>query len=120
VIVTPPAANPWDTAEIAAQALAVLRLDPADQDAARIAELAVEATELVDGYLDLEAPYDVIPSLVEGSAVTVTVELYRRKDAPFGVSDAWSADGGVVRVSSDPLRGVRGLLGRYKGRWGVA
>ena len=59
--VAAPATNAWDTADIAAQAMAVLRLDPADQDADRILEHAATAGDKIDGYLDLPEPFVVIP-----------------------------------------------------------
>lgn len=122
VTVTAPAANPWDTADIAARAMAVLRLDQSDQDAGRIREHAATACDKIDGYLDLTEPYpaDAIPGAVQETAVSVTVELYRRKDAPFGILDSWSADGVFARVPSDPLRMHEAVLSRYKARQGVA
>jgi len=53
------------------------------------------------------------------AVVTLTIELYRRKDAPFGVTDSWSVDGAVLRLSSDVLRGVRSQLGKYRSRRGI-
>lgn len=121
--VAPPAPIPWDTAALLARALDVLRLDPTDEDAPRV-ELAVsEATALIDAELDLELAWtdsNAIPAPVTGAAVTLAVELYRRKDAPFGVSDSWSPDGAVVRLSSDYLRGVRSELAPFVARRGVA
>jgi hypothetical protein len=52
--------------------------------------------------------------------VQVTVELYRRKDAPFGVLNSWSEnDVGPVRIGTDPLKGVEHLLAPYAHRYGV-
>ncbi len=122
VTVVGPAANPWDTSDIAARAMEVLRLDPADRDAARILDHAATAADRIDGYLDLLDPFpaDSIPGAVQEVAVSVTVELYRRKDAPFGILDSWSADGVFARVPSDPLRMHEAVLSRYKRRQGVA
>jgi hypothetical protein len=121
--VASPAVNPWDVAAIAARALDVLRLEEADDDAGRINLAVAEAVGLLDAELDLEVAYvdtASIPAPVNGAAVTLTVELYRRKDAPFGVTDSWSPDGAVLRLSSDVLRGVRSALAPFVGRRGIA
>lgn len=118
--VTTPAPLPWELEDIVARALDVLRLDPTDADAERIELAAVEATTLIEQSLDLHESPTTIPAPVVGAAVQVTIELYRRKDAPFGVTDAWSVDGSIVRLSSDPLKGVWPSISRYRGRWGVA
>ena len=64
---------------------------------------------------------DVLPMtqapLVE-AAVELAVEVYRSKDAPFGVLDAWSADAVPLRISSDRLRNVRSIAVPYKRRFG--
>jgi hypothetical protein len=122
--VAPPAAAPWDVEDIASRALAILRLDDTDDDAPRVQTAAIEATELADQFLDYaETPWtssSEIPAPVVGGAVNLTVELYRRKDAPFGVADAWSIDGALVHLSADVLKGVRGMLRPYRSRRGVA
>ena len=123
-VVAPPAVLPWDMAAIVADALDVLRLDPSDQDADRIAGAATAATALIEQGLDLEAsPWATstsIPAPLMTAATNLTVELYRRKDAPFGVTDSWSVDGAVVRLSSDVMRGVERLVAPYRGRRGIA
>ena len=121
--VAPPAVNPWDIEDIAAQALDVLRLDPSDMDAVRINTKAAEAVMLIDQYLDMDAPYadtTALPAPIIGAAVTLTVELYRRKDAPGGITDSWTVDGSFMRLSADVLKGVRSTLRPYKSRFGVA
>jgi len=123
ITVAPPAANPWDVADVASRALAVLRLDPADADALRVGEGAVLAVELVDELLDLRTAYPsaaAIPRAVVGAAVNLTVEDYRRKDAPFGLTDSWSADGAFLRLSADVYKGVRSQLQPFKDRRGMA
>ena len=119
-VVAPPAPLPWDLPAITAAALEVLRLDPTDVDVSRIDDAAAQATALIDEHLDYETEPATIPVPVVGAAVQVTVELYRRKDAPFGVTDAWTVDGALVRLSSDPLRGVRAMLAPYRARRGLA
>lgn len=122
-LVAPPAVNPWDVEDIALRALDVLRLDPSDMDAARINTKAVEAVALIDNELDMVLPYlgyTAIPAPVIGAAVTLTVELFKRKDAPGGITDSWSADGTFLRLSADVLKGVRSTLAPYVERRGVA
>ena len=122
-VVAPPAVNPWDIAEVVEGALEVLRLDPADMDAARIERKAREATQLVDQKLDLETPYlgmEVFPAPVIESAVDLTVELFRRKDSPGGITDSWTADGSFIRLSADVMKGVNSKLAPFRGRRGVA
>ena len=114
----PPAVLLWDVDAVALAALDILRLDPADEDAERITTAADSATALVDSMLDYAvAPAD-IPGPVFDAAVTLTVELFRRKDSPFGVTDSWSVDGASIMLSSDVYRGVRSMLTRYKSRFG--
>lgn len=122
--VAPPAVNPWNHATIGAAALDVLRLDATDEDASRINAAAFVATALIDQRLDYDvSPWaqsaDIPPPLVS-AAITLTIETYRRKDAPFGVTDSWSVDGAVLRLSSDVLRGVETSLAPYRARRGVA
>lgn len=118
--VSPPAANTWDIADIGTQALAVLRMENDDVDAGRVEDAAEVATVRLDGYLDAVTPIDTatMPDLVQ-AAVELTVEVYRTKDAPWGVLDAWSADTVPVRISSDRLRSIRGLVIPRKERFGV-
>jgi hypothetical protein len=75
----------------------------------------VRAGVVVQTYLDGEQPPDVT-----NAAVDLTVELFRRKDAPFGVMGASSPTGEPVRVSSDHLRGVESRLQPYVEGFGFA
>jgi hypothetical protein len=123
IVVAPPAVNPWDVDAVVEQALDVLRLDPADMDAERIRRKALEAVALIDDELDMQTPYlgpEVFPAPVLEAAVTLTVELYRRKDAPGGITDSWTSDGSFLRLSADVMKGVRSQLRPYKRRRGVA
>lgn len=117
--VSAPAALPWDVDAVAQAALDILRLDEADEDAGRIVDAATSATELVDQVLDHDIAPASIPSPVFDAAVNLTVEMYRRKDAPFGVTDSWSVDGASIMLSADVMRGTRSTLARYKARWGI-
>jgi len=118
--VAPPVANVWDANDITAQALAVLRMDGTDVDAGRVADAADVATMRLDLYLDRVDQLDTttMPDLVQ-AAVELTIEVYRTKDAPWGVLDAWSADTVPVRISSDRLRSIRSLVIPRKQRFGV-
>ena len=118
--VTPPVANVWDVNDITAQALAVLRMDDTDVDAGRVADAADVATVRLDAYLDAVDPIDTttMPDVTQ-AAVELTIEVYRTKDAPWGVLDAWSADTVPVRISSDRLRSIRSLVIPRKQRFGV-
>jgi len=122
--VAPPAGLPWDVDAVIAAALTILRLDPADVDQPQVEDAALVATADIDQHLDWPtSPWDTfadMPMPVVRSAVHVTVEEYRRKDAPFGVTDSWSVDGAVLRTSPDRLRGVRPQLAPFRGRRGVA
>ncbi len=90
------------------EVLAVLRLSPTDPDRAVIDTCTVAATDLIVHALDDVDPIpDPPPAYLNRFAVTVSVRLYRAKDAPFGVVDTWSVDGvGPVRLPKDPLYGI--------------
>jgi hypothetical protein len=122
VVVSAPAPLPIDRATVVARALDVLRLDPTDDDAPRVEIAADVAIDLASQQLDFDVA-DVpatVGDAVTDAVVTLTIEQYRRKDAPFGVTDSWSVDGAVLRLSSDVFRGVRAQLGKYRSRRGVA
>ena len=57
--------------------------------------------------------------LVRTAMTNLTIELYRRKDAPFGVLNAWSPDEVAVRISSDPMRGIVHILLPLKKKFGI-
>lgn len=101
-----------------------LRLGFDDEDGDRIARKAAVAVEQIVAYVDRVEPWpdavDAWPAAVLDAAVTVTQELYRRKDAPFGLLAERNVDGERTRISSDPLAGVRALLAPYRQRWGIA
>jgi hypothetical protein len=136
-------AGSWHDAipAIAAGALEQLRVSQADVDATRIARKAPAACQSVDQYLDLRL-YDhgltvipgrvvytlggipvasyaagMAPADVLEAAVILTVELYRRKDAAYGVLPG--AGDLPVRISADHMRGVASLLDPYREGWGI-
>lgn len=112
-----------DPAQVLVDVLDVLRIDPTDDDADRIEQLIPTAADLIETFLDRDTdPLPAAPPmhpLVRTGMTNVTIELFRRKDAPFGVLNAWSADEGPVRITTDPLRGVRKILLPLKQRFGV-
>lgn len=122
-VVAPPAPLPWDLPAITAAALDVLRLDPTDQDADRIATAAMVATADVEAELDYEtSPWATaadIPPAVTWVATVRTVEAYRRKDAPFGLADSFSPDGASVYLPANHRRGTSSVLAPYRSRRGV-
>lgn len=114
----PPATNLWDVDRIVARALEVLRLGTDDPDTPRVYDAAQAACPLIDVYVDHVEPA-AVSQLMETAAVQITIELYRSKDAPFGVIDAWSQDMVAFRIPRDRLAGVLSLLDPSKTRWGV-
>lgn len=125
-------------AEIAAGALAQLRVGGEDQDAGRMASKVPAALIAIDLDLELRAvagriayevqpghtivtfPVGFVPASILEAAVQLTVELYRRKDASFGVLNAWSPTGEALRISRDQLAGVDSLLAPFREGWGFA
>lgn len=111
----------WDIPATTAAALDIMRLDATDPDAGRVQEAAAAACALIDTYLDLCEPLaPPTPEPIMLAAALLTVELYRRKDAPFGQVGEWSDDGGPIRIPMDWLSSVRYLLLPYKCGWGIA
>jgi hypothetical protein len=107
----------WTTpAAIAAAAMAQLGLSSADPDAASVTTAATSAILLVDGYLgtpDMAFP-EPAPQPIIDATVGITVEVYRRKDAAYGVLNTWSGpDFGPVRISTDWLKGWESVLHPY-------
>lgn len=125
-------------AGIAAGALAQLRLGGTDHDAGRIeskvpaALIAIDldlelravagriAYEVQPGHVVVTFPAGLVPASILEAAVQLTVELYRRKDASFGVLNAWSPTGEALRISRDQLAGVDSLLAPFREGWGIA
>lgn len=120
---------------IAAGALEQLRVTSTDVDAGRIARKAPAACSSIDQHLDLRATTGRVTYVLGGvtvvsyaagtapadvleAAVLLTVELYRRKDAAFGVLPGGAVDA-PVRISADHLRGVESLLAPWVEGWGI-
>ena len=120
-----PNPDPWDgdPAFLVEQAQAILRLDSTDPDLPRLGRLAFVVKALVAEHLggvQFDDPtLAPIPDPVTDACVTVLVETYRRKDAPFGITGAWTAEGVGMRVSRDWLDPVLFVLQPYRVAWGV-
>ncbi len=99
-----------DPTVIAASALRAMNMPADDADADVVQQCAQAAIELVDNYLG-NPELTTMPTAVLDATTVVTVEVYRRKDAVFGVLNTWtSADFGPVRISTDWLKGVESML----------
>ena len=104
----------------------MLGLGPADPDMARLAQVVDTTMEQVRAFLDCFVPFDdaeqeaAIPATIYQACLLASVEGYRRKDATFGLSGSFTADGIPIKISNDWLAPVRALLVPYKQRWGVA
>lgn len=104
-----------------ADALAILRLPASDLDKDRLALCVTEACELITDELDRgDTPITGDPVTLRMIHAELSVELYRRKDAPFGVLNAWSPEDVALRISSDPMVGFRHRLEPWKLDYGVA
>lgn len=113
-------------------ALDLMKMSADNADATRVERQAAVVLTLIGNELGhpltyatpwLEGmPYDEtnIPAPVLEAAILATREMYLRKDSPFGITGAWSQDGESMRISSDPLAGVRHLLAGYQAGWGIA
>ena len=103
------------TVEVRERALRLLRLSDQHPAADRVDEIVPTVLELIRVRLGLAAFTDLpdTPAPVMEAAAQATVEMYRRKDAPFGITGAWSAEGEAFRISRDPLAGVEYLLTPY-------
>jgi hypothetical protein len=125
MMASPPLIGDWWRVEhdhIVTRALAVMRMDsPTEPDLQRVNMAADAAGRLIDDRLDRCTPLPVVtPEPILTAAVEVTVEMYRRKDAPFGTVGGW-ADGAVAApIYPDPLSGVWPMIAPYRQRMGVA
>lgn len=125
---TYPNPNPWtgDPAELAESARKILRLAPTDADVTdRLVPLSWSIVELIRDTLAAPVSFDdpaaaPIPETIHQAGISALVESYRRKDAPFGVTGAWNADGVAIRVTPDWLDGVRFALQPHRVGFGIA
>lgn len=117
-----------NTEQAAADAIEVLRFAPGDLDEQRVQRKARVAAGLIAQHLDrkVDDEGDPIPitdpvelELLHDAHGQLTTELYLRKDAAFGVMNAYSEDQ-AYRIGSDPLAGIRSMLIGSKQQWGIA
>jgi hypothetical protein len=103
-----------DELVIGARARQAMNMPDGDADASSVDAAATVAIELLVEYIGADDLPRPAPSPVSEAAVLVAVELYRRKDAVFGVLNSWtSADFGPVRISTDWLKAVESLVHPY-------
>lgn len=115
----------WLDPTVADQALATMHLAPGDADAEVVKTGVQVAAQLIDTYVgvgsmptvadpdDPDAPA-LAPGPVQTAVLIVGVEMYRRRDAAFGVLNAYNqSDFGPVRISTDWLKGVESILRPY-------
>jgi len=123
--------------QIAELARGMLRLAVNDPDAGRLPGNALAACSAIDHRLNLKVhpdrplvtvggetwstyAVDDAPPDVVAAAVQLCGELFRRKDAPFGVLNAASANAVPMYISRDQLAGVDSLIAPYVEGWGFA
>lgn len=115
----------WVDVDLAvADAASILKLSTTGPDAPALQRCAEAAGELICIDLDRVTPIPGItpgvpPPPLRNAHAYVTIELWRRKDAPFGVLNAWSPDDVAIRIGADPLHGVRQMITPYKEQWGL-
>lgn len=123
-----PPLTSWDgdPATLLEGARKLVGLSVSDPDMSRLSECVDTCVEAVRFWLDGVVPFDdaskppAIPAGIYQGCLLATVEGYRRKDATFGLSGSFTADGIPVRIAADWLAPVRVLLAPYKERWGLA
>jgi hypothetical protein len=123
--VTAPITPPWDgdPRYLVEQAAARLTLGPTDPDLPWLGQLADAVVDQVRQYLDSPAAdplAEPVPAPVTVASILALVEAYKRKDATFGITGAWSGDGVALRISRDWLDGVKTALQPYRVKFGVA
>lgn len=103
--------------------LRTLRLTADDPDTAAVTAALTAAVSLIDQFLDRidPLPGPPPPPPVQTAVEVLTVELYRRKDAPFALLDATLPEDVATDIGQLPaLQPVTALLLPYKQRWGFA
>ena len=112
-----------DDVQAVNDALTILALPTSAANQNMLRPFAESACQLISNFLDRLTPFGapgVAPAPLRTAHAQVTCELYRRKDAPFGVLNAWSQDEVAVRIGNDALAGVKPSILPYKERWGLA
>jgi hypothetical protein len=127
IVVDPPAPPLDDQSWVDVQAtyeavLITLRVTTADPDAGIILESITGAASLIDQFLDRTDPLtSPPPGPVQQALEQLTIELYRRKDAPFNLLNATVPEDVPVDISSlGAIQSVAPLIQPWKQRWGFA
>jgi hypothetical protein len=108
----------WLDPTLPDQVLAAMHLKPTDPDADVAKAGAEVAAQLIDTYVGVGSmptgADGLAPAPVQSATLIVGVEMYRRRDAAFGVLNAYAqSDFGPVRISTDWLKGVESIIRPY-------
>ena len=120
--IAPPATDEWwDPVSTKAAVLHQLRLREGDVDEDRVEALIPVAGHLINVYLDRPADSSwPVAATLQPALEQVTIELYRRKDAPLSGSNDWASTAGMLPFGQvDPIAQVAAELAGQKRRWGV-
>lgn len=99
-----------------------LRVTTQDPDAAAILASIQAAAALIDQYLDRTDPLPAPPPQpVQVALEQLSIELYRRKDAPFALLNATVPEDVAVDITGQAaLQSVAPLIQPWRQRWGFA
>jgi hypothetical protein len=102
--------------------LLALRVTTNDPDADAILFAIQAAASLIDQYLDRTDPLPVPPPApVQTALEQLSVELYRRKDAPFNLLNATVPEDIPVDITGvGAIQSVAPLIQPWRQRWGFA
>lgn len=116
---------PWngDPLYVVGLARKLLNMRDTDPDSATLQRQVYAVIAAVRRYLGFnfqdptEAPID---DVITESCVIALVEVYRRKDANFGIVGTYSEDAIATRISADWLAGHLPQLAVLRRGWGLA
>jgi hypothetical protein len=99
-----------------------LRITTADIDAEQVLACVTAAASLIDQYLDRLTPLpNPPPHPVQQALEQLSIELYRRKDAPFNLLNATVPEDVPVDIGAvGAIQSVAPLIQPWKQRWGMA
>lgn len=102
--------------------LITLRLTTNDPDAGQILASVHAAASLIDQFLDRTVPLpSPPPGPVQTALEQLTIELYRRKDAPFNILNATVPEDVPVDVTGvGAIQSVAPMIQPWRQRWGFA
>lgn len=114
----------WLDPTVVDQAMATMHFKTGDPDAEVVGTAVQVAAQLVDTYVGVgsmpvvpptgDEVQALAPEPVQQAVLIVGIEMYRRRDAAFGVLNAYNqSDFGPVRISTDWLKGVEAILRPY-------